>query len=342
MQLIINFFKFLLTFLPTTTQPEKASAWPTRPESFRCRQIRDASAILLNNESLPCHTRINGQTPKAIVFRQPLSQENEEALLGVNHRRVIPAVDVINDGRFSGIVRVVATFVDSLGQECLSNGSGVIIDHEHVMTVGHTIWHSQYGLAVSIAIHQDSRAGSDIYRVDSGAVHFLWTDEFSTKNDFAILHVPTRFQHGIKPMRYAGVSTTFTATSANIYGFSNDMPKDDRGLWIPHLSYSYALVRWVPGNYGLLDHNGDTNKGASGGPVVDDLGVVIALHRGNYHTGDKESNAAVAINHLGNNVEKFKEALRVVTKVIPEEESKVAQGAKFMFHGWIGVYVFWE
>ncbi|KAI1085913.1 trypsin-like cysteine/serine peptidase domain-containing protein [Rostrohypoxylon terebratum] len=342
MQFVLNFFKLFLTSLPIKSKSEKDSACITRPKSFLCRRIRNASAVFFKNTCPPSHPQVSGQAPKAIVFRQPLRTENEEALLDVNRRKVSSAIDVVNGGRFSGIVRIVATFVDSLGQECLSNGSGVIIDHEHVMTVGHTIWHLNYGLAVAIAIHRDIRTGSDIYRVDAGAVHFLWAGTFSTKNDFAILHVLTRFHHGIKPMKYAGASTTFATTNASIYGFSKDMPKDENGNWISHLSYSYALVQWVPGNVGLLDHDGDTNKGASGGPVVDDLGVVIALHRGNYQLGGKEGNTAVAVNHLGNNVEKFKEALTVVMGVISEEESQVIQGDKFEFHGWIGTYVLWE
>ncbi|KAI1206719.1 trypsin-like cysteine/serine peptidase domain-containing protein [Annulohypoxylon truncatum] len=342
MEFIANLFKSLLNHLPAKVQTDHDVIWPTRLESFALRQVQGGSLIFLNGTHLPRHLEIDGREPQAIVFRQPLPSDHEEALLGMNLRKVNPAVDVLNDGPCSGIVRVLATFIDCFGQHWLGNGSGVVIDSEHVMTVGHTIWHREYGLAVSITICRDSRAGPDIYHVDAGAVHFQWAEASSAKNDFAILRTSNRFQSGIKPMRYTRSPTALATTNVNVYGFSTDMPMDQNGYWHPHLSYSYATVECVPDTYGLLGHNGDTYQGASGGPAVDNSGVVIALHRGSYSSGNDTSNRAVAVNQLGNDIEKFKEALAVMTEGTPVGVSRITQGAKFGLRGWIGACFRWE
>lgn len=136
------------------------------------------------------------------------------------------------------------------------------IDDEYFMTVGHIIWDRRLGLAVSIKLYQDNRAGSDVYHVDSGAITFGWANALDTKNDFAILHVSTRFKSGIRPMRYTELPVALATTNAHVYGFSSDMPRDRNNNWLPYLSYSCATVEWIPNPYDELDHNGDTYEGA--------------------------------------------------------------------------------
>ncbi|KAI1097424.1 hypothetical protein F4804DRAFT_339212 [Jackrogersella minutella] len=232
-------------------------AQPTRPESSGTHRTGDNEIICLNEPCLQDLTLSDGRVSQTVAFKLPFGHGHDEALLGINLRGVSPAVDVQDDGPYNGIVRVIAKFVDPESKRWLNHGSGTVIDDQHVMTVGHTVWHREYGLAMSITIRRDGRIGSGIRRVDRGGVHFRWAKDSLTRNDFAILHVSEPFCDRIRLMKYKKTPTDVGTIGAKAYGFSSDMPKDADGEWLPHLCWSQSQVRYVPSPDNLLHHDGD-------------------------------------------------------------------------------------
>ncbi|KAI0894063.1 hypothetical protein F4806DRAFT_503813, partial [Annulohypoxylon nitens] len=134
--------------------------------------------------------------------------------------------------------------------------------------------------------------------VDTAAVHYQWFKASSTIHDFAVLHVPLPLPRGINRMAYCK-TPSFTG-SIRVYGFSQDMPKDENGKTMVHLCFSHSSVQYTIGETRLY-HHGDTGPGISGGPVVNTSGAMIAVHRG----GGPETNKAVVINHHSNDVDNF-------------------------------------
>ncbi|KAI1662126.1 trypsin-like cysteine/serine peptidase domain-containing protein [Daldinia decipiens] len=316
-------------------------------------EVDDRGEIADRIECLPVQSDEHG--PRAVVFKY--LHNFDEASLGMNLRKVSPDADVQNGGPFSGIVRVVAVFQIPTGEWWQTTGSGVIIDDHHVMTVGHNIWSSQGGLALSISIHRDGRADhndSDKRCVEAGAVHYRWAqacakangpeyDRTYWINDFAILRVSKPFPKGTQPMEYRKTPTK--TTSAKIYGFPTDMPKDTKGKWLAYLCYSQGRVTYVPTS-SLLDHDGDTEPGSSGGPVVDSSGRVIALHRGcdwvvvPYH--HPLINKAVALLTKGNDPEKFIQAINFPAGKGPTKGQEVRKGNVFRVGDCVATYYDWN
>ncbi|KAI1417258.1 trypsin-like cysteine/serine peptidase domain-containing protein [Hypoxylon sp. FL1857] len=288
--------------------------------------------LFLSQPHLHSLMSTNRPTPQILAFKVPLQSELAEASLNINHRTVVQDNYVQNGERYSGIVKVTAQFLVGRRRKFVSLGSGVIIDERHVMTVGHVVWSMDLGLPVSIRIDKDSRAdpnGLDCRYVEAGAVHFQWADMSSTQNDFAVLRVSTPF-HNTKPMEVQTTPTTENALSVDVLGFSTDMPIAVDGEWLGYLCSSQSQVRYVPSAGPLLDHYGDTEKGASGGPVVW-AGRVIALHRGWGFTDSAKCNKAVAINHHGNDLKKFINAIAITIGNTPLEGSQLTQVGTFMF-----------
>ncbi|RYO82222.1 hypothetical protein DL766_006355 [Monosporascus sp. MC13-8B] len=118
----------------------------------------------------------------------------------------------------------------------------------------------------------------------------------------------------IQAMRYWTTPTDVVPISVGICGFPCDMPKDKNGTHAARLCCDESRVMYEPVG-GLLQHDGDTEVGTSGGPIVVDNNRAISMHRGWADFGSKGmANEGVSINHHGNNVDKFIEALAVMTR----------------------------
>ncbi|KAI0554002.1 hypothetical protein F4679DRAFT_392797 [Xylaria curta] len=207
------------------------------------------------------------------------------------------------------------------------------------MTVAHNVWHMAFGPAVAIVIHRDHRAGpSGIdhrHHVEIASVHYGWATTHSKQNEFAILRVSVPFSEKVKPMKYK--ATIEDPVETTIHGFSSDFPKT--GI----LSYSRAESRYVSEER-IVFHDGNMFKGASGGPVVDGDGVVIAIHRGwgRHLSVEDRINQAVAINRHGNDVRRFIDALALSAGQFPDGASGIAHGATFVFRAAQVTLVGWD
>ncbi|KAI1460234.1 trypsin-like cysteine/serine peptidase domain-containing protein [Annulohypoxylon moriforme] len=319
--------------------PDKNYAERNRLECSAARRI-DGSCTSCEGLALIRNLMlIDGCEPQALIFKLLLRRSRPEAILRRNPRRVSPATTVQDGGIYSGIVRVVAEFKDHIGQRRRSSGSGTIIDNRHVVTVGHNVWNPEDGLAVSITIVRDDRADQKNYHVDSGVVHFQWVKVSSVPHDFTILHVSEPFHDQIQHMKYETTPTSGGVVNVGIHGFPYDMPSNDQGHHLAHLCYSQSQVEYVPNDYSMVLHDGDTESGNSGGPVVDtSSNTVIAVHRGS--CGD--SNEAIAINHHGNDIEMFMKVLASMTDTSSAKDPRIVQGREFPYNESTVAGVRWE
>ncbi|XDG07479.1 hypothetical protein ABKA04_007094 [Annulohypoxylon sp. FPYF3050] len=275
-----------------------------------CSRRRGSDLVHTNEARILLDITINSCSPQAVAFR--LSSNHEESVLGKNRRRETHTPDIQDRGHYSEVIAKIRVSNNRYG---FLHGTGTVIGDHHIITVGHNVWHPDFGLAESITISRDARASSEVdyRRVDAGVVHYHWATAFSQKNDFAVLHVSEPFPDEINRMAYR--KTPSFEDVIKVYGFSRDMPKDKNGKSLFHLCHSFSYVQYSVGEP-LLYHDGDTEKGSSGGPMVDPSGVMIAVHR----SGGETRNKAIAINHHGNDVDKFIEigiAMATKTQIDP-------------------------
>ncbi|KAJ8126359.1 hypothetical protein O1611_g7279 [Lasiodiplodia mahajangana] len=282
------------------------------------------------NTSWPVYTSADVNSFQAIVFAPSPSPfvDDHEALLGENVRSVSLEADVRDGGPCSGMVMVRATF-GHLGFE-YSRGTGIVIDDRHIMTVAHNVWDRRYGPAKAITIYRDARAdpdGTDYYHVEVAGVHCGWFN--SKANDFALLRIVDRFSDKITPMRYQQTRVDGCPITATIYGFAPDLVESGSELH-PQLVQSQGNAVYSVEEK-VVCHNGDTVKGSSGGPVVNEDGVVIAIHRGwgKYPSVAGIINQAVAINRHDNDVRGFILALGAHQSTV--DLSGVVRGQTIIF-----------
>ncbi|KAI0413565.1 trypsin-like cysteine/serine peptidase domain-containing protein [Xylaria grammica] len=187
------------------------------------------------------------------------------------------------------------------------SGSGFLIDDWTVVTVGHLLV-NHCGCARGMRIW--AGRGGDENTIESRdgmyvAVHNGWFEGYSECNDLAFIRLSEPF-NTVNPLEYKQTPITHNGVDAAIYGYPCDLPENSsaRGN---RLCVSRSSVRYGWSNSTLmLEHEGDTERGNSGGPVVDHMGTVIALHRGwAPAVGGYKVNEAVAINHGGNDFEAF-------------------------------------
>ncbi|KAI1077468.1 hypothetical protein F5B20DRAFT_592783 [Whalleya microplaca] len=223
-----------------------------QPQHYGTPRVRDSNHFHTHMDLPKNPPLIDGREPEAFAFRLP--PNGDEALIGRHRRKLCSDIDVQDGGPCSGVVVVEVGFVDSKGRRRSFWGSGTVIDDQHIMTVGHNIWHRKHGRAVSASVYRDSRAdryGSDDRHVDIVAVHSQWIHARSVQNDFAILRISEPFHDNVRPLRYHKTPTDIDSISVKVYGFKDDKPKDGHGTGPLRLAYSDSEVIYRPGGDNL-------------------------------------------------------------------------------------------
>ncbi|KAI1089504.1 trypsin-like cysteine/serine peptidase domain-containing protein [Rostrohypoxylon terebratum] len=325
--------------------PSNDHDMPTQSTICVVRQMRGKCDHCSDLEHIRNLRMSDGREPQAIVFQLPPRWNHPEAVLGRNPRTVSPVDNVEDGGSCSGFLMVLAVLVDHLGLRHRKYGAGTVIDDCRVLTAGHIIWCREFGLAQSITVRRDARAGSDGRCVDTGVVHFQWAKDSSAKNDFAILHVSKAFPRGVRRMKYETTPISDDQTGVKIYGFPYDMLRHEDEQTYNQLCFSHSDVHYTCGSP-LLCHDGDTEPGNSGGPLVGPSETVIAIHRGSgckaveiYENGRKtkkfiRTNKAVAINHNGNDVEKFIKYMAAMLGDLSVQDPRIIRSVNLLHHGW--------
>ncbi|RWA07864.1 hypothetical protein EKO27_g7254 [Xylaria grammica] len=254
-------------------------------EKFRNTSSRDATMQDLTSR------------PMAVAWK--LAAGFSEAILGKYPRDVVSSKEVMIDGLLRGVVKITVSFQEGY----VVTGSGVLINDRTVATVGHLLINT-HGHAKGVVIQAGHGGGDDTMESRDGiyvAVHGKWYyEKRSDPNDLGFIRLSKPF-NTVNPIEYMRTPIIHDGTDAAIYGYPFDMPEneDARGN---RLCVSRSAVRYRQSDStGMLEHEGDTEKGTSGGPVLDANGIVIALHRGWAPDGSDEGvNQAIAIDRNGN------------------------------------------
>ncbi|KAI0436151.1 trypsin-like cysteine/serine peptidase domain-containing protein [Xylaria telfairii] len=286
------------------------SALPNSEREGFMKDITDFLAKRIPREKVPRFVRASNNSRRVITQEGPshpmavawkLDAGFSEAILGKNPRDVVPPEEIMLGSYLRGVVKITVGF----GGDSIVTGSGVLIDDWTVATVGHLLV-NDYGHAKDVVISAGQGSSDNTIEFRDGiyvAVHYKWYDKRSDPNDLAFIRLSKSFDT-VNHIKYMQTPVTDNSIDASIYGFPYDMPHDSPGN---RLCVSRCPVRYgQSSSTGMLEHEGDTAKGTSGGPVLDAQGIVIALHKGWAETGRRQVNRAVAIDRDGNDFWAFR------------------------------------
>ncbi|KAI1171017.1 trypsin-like cysteine/serine peptidase domain-containing protein [Nemania sp. FL0916] len=237
---------------------------------------------------------------------------SSEVSLGKYSSFEIPSTETRVSSPLRGIVKIVAHFPDSnLAEKGYTvHGSGVLIDEHTVATAGHLVFRNRtHTVKVEVFVGCDRPETRETRDGCNIALHYgWWVSEARRCNDLAFIRLSEPFRETI-PINYKQTPILKEDMPVIVYGFPYNMPSWDKGN---RLCGSNALLQSMDSyRMGVLMHEGDTAKGNSGGPILNDDGHVVGLHSGwNYGTVASDSddgsqrtvviNEAILINHLGN------------------------------------------
>ncbi|KAK7408872.1 hypothetical protein QQX98_008933 [Neonectria punicea] len=314
------------------------------------------SSVVSHGESLDARSiAVNPQTVAVRPFVRPpvklpdgwmsnrikaaawkLQETGVEVCFGINPRRLVPESDVHGGGRYSGILEIYSTFQAHNGTTLPFHGTAFVIDKYHVLTVAHNIWHADFGRARAVTLYMDHRVDPNGQHSRQGSVvaagyQYVYCNV--ELNDFAIVKVSEPFDTAVVVPLRVDIIPTNTTIDVTVLGYPFDMPKNRRGERQSHLCQSSSQVKYDGTD--LVEHIGDTGKavslmglnvGNSGGPVITDANIAIAVHRGwgyrktignaigkvvgkiervRIYDPEAVRNKAVPINHHGNDIPQF-------------------------------------
>jgi V8-like Glu-specific endopeptidase len=162
------------------------------------------------------------------------------------------------------VVRITDTFGQGSG-ELISQGSGVLISPDEVLTAAHVVWQSDIGAASNIVVTPAYNYGSAPFGTAIGvSCHYMPiqdSGDMSTLDqsqiDYAVIHLSTPFNN----LGTMGLESNFTGGPVNVTGYPAAANGD--------MSDSILSCTKDP-NYSLLDGNlygTAIGPGSSGGPV---------------------------------------------------------------------------
>ncbi|KAI1384095.1 trypsin-like cysteine/serine peptidase domain-containing protein [Hypoxylon trugodes] len=213
------------------------------------------------------------------------------------------------------VVRIIAWLSN---MEC-SSGTGTVIDNYTVVTAAHVlVSDSGHAVSVQVIAEEGRNIESRYCKLDK---------PFDTVQPIECQQCPI---------------TKENDAYTTIYGF----PKDT-SVFAPcgQLCMSESPFHYNPTSK-MIEHEGDTEEGNSGGPLIDSSGKVFALHSGCVHDKTKDMvNLAVMIDRDGNNIAALLQVLNgeqsIESSTAPNQQSgnsirlvRKAQGVDGLIFVW--------
>ncbi|KAI0878343.1 trypsin-like cysteine/serine peptidase domain-containing protein [Hypoxylon argillaceum] len=241
---------------------------------------------------------------KAVAW--PLGVGFSETLIGKYLRHLVPPTDIMPGCYMRGVVKVIVFFSDGSS----STGSGFLTDYLIVATAGHVVDDDIHGHAQYVVVQAGLGGADNAIESRRGVcvvVNSNWYNGRSGRNDLAFIRLGSPF-NTVEPLQYMQTPVTDNGITASVYGFPGDIPESAPGQ---RLCATMCPVRYsLSCSAGMLEYEGDTEKGTSGGPVLNADRIVIALHRGwDYDADGRRINQAVTINRYGNDFGAFRQVL---------------------------------
>ncbi|KAI1175722.1 trypsin-like cysteine/serine peptidase domain-containing protein [Nemania sp. FL0916] len=222
-----------------------------------------------------------------------------EGRIGKNLQIEVPKDSLSIGSALRAVVKIVVRMSDGRTVK----GSGVLIDPLIIASAGH-LFRDDDCNAEEVVIYVglgdnrcvESRHGTHV------VVHHKWYSGGIRANDLAFVRIDKPFETATH-LTYMQTPSTGPLL-VGVYGFPYDLPFSQPGCWP---CYSMSLVCYdSSSSIDMLEHEGDTTDGNSGGPLLNPDGVVIALHRGCYkQSGVVVCNFAVLIDRHGNDFSYF-------------------------------------
>jgi len=234
---------------------------------------------------------------------------------------VVPIGEIGHGGHTSGVVKIDTKFHGGRSY----SGTGFLINNGRaIATSGHLLFNVEEGHAKSAVIRAGPNGSSSNVECRVGIYAVIghgWYASQSKPNDLGLIYLREPF-HSVTSMH---VRQTPASDNGTVYGYPGDMPHYAEGQ---ELCKSASVITYNSDvTAGMVEHEADTEKGNSGGPVVDDHGLVIAIHRGwGYKSNGEKINHAVAIDHEGNDIAAFVAVLDYMAKRSRERLDSDGQG----------------
>ncbi|KAK4222838.1 hypothetical protein QBC38DRAFT_66602 [Podospora fimiseda] len=208
--------------------------------------------------------------------------------------------------------------------KCYSNngtwwkGSGFIITGQKNEQIVATAAHNLFELGLANSVILTTKVGTTTETVRYGTYAAAHAGYYSTLrrdvNDIAFI-LPNQNFPDVEPLRYQQTPET-EKMLIDVFGF----PKNAEGLTpVPNgrLFVSTAAYMKYPNTDGEVAHQGNTEQGFSGGPILssNEPNTVIAVHTGAHAAKDfgvHKSNLGAPINRSGNDFEPFHKFLSLV------------------------------
>ncbi|KAI1384100.1 trypsin-like cysteine/serine peptidase domain-containing protein [Hypoxylon trugodes] len=320
----------LMTLEPaavTSLVTTKLAMWPSEDEGAVSRRRMHMPEMFIERR------RLHFENTAFVVPLNlpPRGSPAPEAILQYGNRLQSVATEEIQPGMVAHAVAYIETWN---GSERGYSGTGAVIYGNIVVTAGHVLL-SESGqshvtavrVTVGESVTSESRHGICI------AFNGNWYATNSGVNDMAFIKLDCPF-HTVQPLAYCQSPLISEGTIDTLaFGFPG---KTDRSVSSGPLYKSKAPLTYNQ-NLKMFEHKGDTEKGSSGGPLIDASGQVIALHWG--YCG---INLAVTIDRNGNDFVPFLRILGVpiLDATLPEQQRNIsieligAQGADGVVYAW--------
>lgn len=262
---------------------------------------------------------------KKTVWKQILSLALVVCMVSVLLGPVQAANDAVLEAKNGVVEMIMAYTLDSGDLLELSYGSGFLINENAVMTCYHCVVpddvQKEY---IELTTGKEYNSDRVTYRVvvsgDVTRTASVWADAYSEEDDWAVLRLSDTING--KNVLSLGDSDGTELTTVYALGFPDSYTDDVPKYTAEQVTATQGVVSKLNTVYGTpsIEHDADVSSGNSGGPLVNEDGVVIGVNYA-YYTGEGTNYSyAIQINEIKKVLNALSIAYTDATEVSEAEE----------------------